>query len=105
MNNKLGKLLTVFILLGVLLPCRAADMSVQLTTTDGSTKFSIQNSAATEVASVDSHGSLTVAGIVVAGTGANPITTAAGLLDATKLTGNLPALNGSSLTNLTGANV
>lgn len=121
----------------------AADASIKLTTADGSTQFSIQNSAAAQVASVDSlgnatfakvtqtgtggnfilnqntlqagatffvssgtvNGPLTVGGAVTAGTGANQITTAAGLLDATKLTGNLPALNGSALTSLTGTNV
>jgi len=43
-----------------------------------------------------SSGGLTVAGTITAGTGPNVITTAAGLLDATKLSGNVPIANGGT---------
>jgi len=100
----------VFVCLGAWVHTAQADMDVKLTTNDGSSKFSIQNSAAAEIASVDSLGNAvfaraTIGGTIIAGTGVNQITTAAGLVDAAKLTGNLPSLNGSALTNLTGANV
>jgi len=46
-------------------------------------------------------GNLGVGGVITAGSGAVQITDATGNLDATKLTGNLPALNGSALTGIT----
>jgi len=70
MHKKLGRWLLIgFISLGVLSHCFAADMSVQLTTSDGSTKFSIQNSGASEVASVDSQGNATFAKVTQTGGG------------------------------------
>src|SRR5258706_143688 len=41
----------------------AGDVDVQLTTTDGSTKFTIQNSNAVEVASVTSQGNAYINGV------------------------------------------
>jgi len=46
-----------------------------------------------------------VRGVIKAGSGAVQITNAAGNLDATKLTGNLPAINGASLTGVIAASV
>jgi len=123
MHNKSAKF-AVFIFLGTLGRCFSADMSVQLSTNDGSTKYSIQNSLALEVASVDSLGNATfhtingtinpnqinagsLAGTVIASSIAVNAVQDASIVavSAGKLTGNLPALNGSALTNLTGANV
>ena len=47
------------------------------------------------------NGQFSVGGVIIAGSGANQITTAAGLLDAGKLTNALPAISGASLTGLT----
>jgi len=49
--------------------CFAAEMNVQLTTSDGSTKMSIQNSAASEVASIDSLGNASFNRITQSGPG------------------------------------
>src|SRR5258706_16478005 len=54
-KNSRRSLLSAILLLAVH-RCFAAEMNVQLTTNDGSTKMSIQNSGAAEVASVDSQG-------------------------------------------------
>lgn len=50
----------------------------------------LQSGATFYVSSGTVAGPLTVGGIIVAGSGANAVTTAAGLLDATKLAGTLP---------------
>ncbi|MDT8287252.1 MAG: hypothetical protein RQ748_09100 [Elusimicrobiales bacterium] len=65
----------------------------------------VRDSGLSTIFMVDANGDLTVTGQITAGSGPNTITTAAGLLDATKLTGNLPALNGSALTDMTKAQV
>src|SRR6266481_2074213 len=49
--------------------CFAAEMNVQLTTNDGSTKMSIQNSGAAEVASVDSQGNASFNRVTQTGSG------------------------------------
>src|SRR6266446_4544934 len=49
--------------------CFAAEMNVQLTTNDGSTKMSIQNSGASEVASVDSQGNASFNRVTQTGSG------------------------------------
>ena len=59
----------------------------------------------TFTSSVTISNDLKTTGVITAGSGANAITTAAGLLDATKLSGNMPAVNGASLTGLTATQV
>jgi len=49
--------------------CFAAEMNVQLTTSDGSTKMSIQNSGAAEVASIDSQGNASFNRVMQTGSG------------------------------------
>src|SRR5882724_9082049 len=49
--------------------CFAAEMNIQLTTNDGSTKMSVQNSGAAEVASVDSQGNATFNRVTQTGNG------------------------------------
>ncbi len=53
-------LVGVLALLGSRMPCYGGDADVKLTTTNGSTKFTVQNSAGAEVASVNSLGGLTI---------------------------------------------
>ena len=50
-------------------------------------------------------GAAEVRGVIKAGSGAVQITNAAGNLDATKLTGNMPAISGASLTGVVAASV
>src|SRR5258708_4931342 len=66
-NNAIGILGTIFLI--AFYRCFAADMSVQLTTNDGSTKMSIQNSGAAEVAFVDSQGNASFNRITQVGSG------------------------------------
>src|SRR5437773_1896308 len=47
----------------------AAEMNVQLTSSDGSTKMSIQNSGAAEVASIDSQGNASFNRVTQSGSG------------------------------------
>src|ERR1019366_4699844 len=61
MANFLYKRSSLLLLASVLvatatLPCHAGDVDVQLTSTDGSTKFTFQNSSSVEIASVTSQG-------------------------------------------------
>jgi len=112
-------------------PCFAAEMNVQLTTNDGSTKMSIQNSGAAEVASIDSQGNASFNRVTGSGSGLTSLN-ASGLasgvvpdarLDSSSVTlqGNtfntpnalvqldgtsrLPAVDGSLITNVDGANI
>ncbi len=72
-----GVMRTAFLLTGLLFSTHAllfaGDVDVKLTTADGSTKFSIQDSASAEVASVNSNGGAVFDTITQAGTGGNLI--------------------------------
>src|SRR5262249_50965821 len=63
------KFATGFILLAAISLCRAADMTIDLSTNDGSTKCSVRNSAASEVASIDSQGNATFKTVTQIGSG------------------------------------
>jgi hypothetical protein len=69
MDNALKMSLIGFVLGTMAIPGWAADYGIKLTTQDGSTKFSIQNSASSEVASVDSSGNATFTKITQTGSG------------------------------------
>lgn len=58
-------LIAFSLLISLAVLVQAADVDIKLTSTDGSTKMAVQNSAAAEVASIDSVGKLTVSSHVV----------------------------------------
>jgi len=98
--------------------CFAAEMNIQLTTNDGSTKMSIQNSGAAEVASVDSQGNATFNQITQTGSGGSFIVnqntlqssatfyvssgTVVGTLTAGTFSGSGASLTNLPVTSLTG---
>jgi hypothetical protein len=69
MHKKLGKIWIAFIIFAATQSSFSADMNVQLTSSDGSTKFSVQNAAALDVATVDSLGNATFTKVTQTGTG------------------------------------
>src|SRR5258708_24669099 len=69
MGTNLWRFLIASILFLSLQNCFAAEMNVRLTTNDGSTKMSIQNSGAAEVAYVDSLGNASFNQITQTGSG------------------------------------
>jgi hypothetical protein len=69
MHMKIRKVSIAYIVFGAIHIGFAADMNIQLATNDGSTKLSLQNAAASEVASVDSQGNATFTKVTQSGSG------------------------------------
>jgi len=63
-----------FVLIFAIIPCHAGDVDVQLTTNDGSTKFTIQNSNGVEVSSVASNGDAYAKSVTALGGGGVAVT-------------------------------